>query len=245
MSDLSILLTNATINTVEYAKEQGKEKIGLAIFSKNKNAKEFEVNKYNVCYEGEKGNELGETDVLYIKGERDTIEINSFELKGSKRLHKKGREQMIRQSLLLISVGLYGLRINLDKSCIYVGTSRGNVKIRIMYLNGYHEGDLKNLPLNQMLDKLYDESYIFSDIDIYFNRNANAFNINYRVAFPHSIYVDEFSISINMRRIFLKTIIEYYTKIAKEIIQSNGAKKLSYLLTMYYDSDLEGLIRFI
>lgn len=108
-----------------------------------------------------------------------------------------------------------------------------------MYLNGHREGDLKILPSYLMLDKLYEGAQIFSDIDIYFNKNVNTFDIHYKLALPHSIYDDMFSVSIDMRSYFLKTIIQNSRKIASEILKSDENKKLSYLLTMYYDLDLE------
>jgi len=237
MSEVSILLTNTTINIIEYGEKPGK--IGIAIFSKSKNVKEIKGEGFYTCYEFKKGNSLAEIDFLHIKGKEKVTEINSFELKKSRRITREEIIQLIKQSLFLISATLYGFRMEFENGCIYLSRLRRNMKIKVMHLNGHSEGDLKNLPLHLMLNKLYEEAQIFSDVGIYFNENSNTFDIHYKLALPHSIYDDRFSISMYMRNSFLKTIIQNSRKIASEILKSDGTKRLSYLLTMYYDLDFE------
>jgi len=209
MGKISILLTNATINKVEYNEKPGK--VGVAIFSKSRNVKEIKGEEFYTCHEFKKGNILAEIDFLHIKGKENVTEINSFELKKSRRMSREEIIQLIKQSLFLTSATLYGFRVDFENGCLHLNKSRKdvkNVKIRIMYLNGYREGDLKNLPPHLILDKLYKKAQIFSDIDIYFDKNANAFVIHYRVALPQSIYDDMFSISLDMGSYFLKFIMQ-------------------------------------
>jgi len=238
MSEISILLANAIINKVEYNEKHGK--VGVAIFSKSGNVKEIKGEEFYTCYGfKKKGNTLTEIDFLHIKGKENITEINSFELKKSRRISREEIVQLIKQSLFLMSATLYGFHVDFENGCIYLNKSRENVKIRIMYLNGHRERDLKNLPLHLILGKLYKEAQIFSDIDIYFNKNTNAFDIHYKLALPQSIYDDMFSISLDMRSSFLKFIMQNSRRIANEILVSNRSGRLSYLLAMYYDLDLE------
>lgn len=126
MSKVSILLTNTTINIAEYNEKSGK--IGVAIFSKSKNVKEIEGEELYTCYEFKRGNSLTEIDFLHIKGKENITEINSFELKKSRRITRQEVIQLIKQSLFLISATLYDFRMDLENSCIHLNKSREMLK---------------------------------------------------------------------------------------------------------------------
>jgi len=252
MTESSILLTNVTINydecEIRKRKDEEEEKViykkRLNIYSEEKNIREFELKingYYNYCG-CKKGLDVAELDVVHIKKNLDVLAIYLYEIKQSNKILPRTEIQMMKQSLILAVVATYGIRINLRNSCIYLDTSRGIVKIFVKPVNGSSEGNFKKLPSREMINELENKvTKLFSDIDIYFNKSLNAFDIDFRIHLRSGIHVYRFLIPIDMRNVYLETVRKYGEKIASEIIMSRGKKDLSYLLAVYSYSELEKL----
>jgi len=249
MSESSILLTNVTINydRCEGGKRKDEEegrrvyRKRLNIYSKEKNVKEFEVNEYRNYCGCKKGLDIAELDVVHIEKNGGVLEIYSYEIKRSNKILPKTEVQMMKQSLLLTVIATYGFRINLKNSCIYLDASKGIAKMLVKLVNGNSENYFKKLPSREMIDELEDKADVFSDIDIYFNRSLNAFDIDFRIHFRSGIPVYRFHIPIDMRNVYLETVKEHGEKIAREIVRSRGKKDLPYLLTVYSYLELKKL----
>jgi len=247
MTDYSILLTNATINFDECVvkeKEDEKEKIKYKIrpifHPKEKNVKEFKVEECRNHCGCIKGLDAVELDVLRMEGNTGTLKIYSYEIKRSDNINTKTEIQMMRQSLLLTVVATYGFRINLNNSCIYLDTSRGMVKILVKLVNGSSEGNFKKLPSREMINELENKvTKVFSDIDIYFDKSLNAFDIDFRINLRSGIPVYRYHIPRDMRNVYLEIVGKYGKEIASEIIMSRGKEDLSYLLAVYPYRELE------
>jgi len=244
MKDLSIVVNNAIISGVRVKDKPNKNKLIISL--NDNNVKDIRGN-INICY-GLRGiYPYSEIDILYVIEKERSIKVYSFELKSREGswISRKLIAQLLRQSLFLTFVTLDGFYINLNNGCIFLVDKlrKKPVEIKVMYLNGYSERYVKEMPLQITFKTLYRYSQIFSYIYIY--RNTREFYIDIEIALPHSIYRDNLSIPTNYLNIYREILIKNYKKIVDEIISNlkreNTEKSLSSILIGYEYSYLEAL----
>jgi len=236
-----VMITNASIKHTECKVKEGEKeevRVRLAIYSNEKNVKEFgirESHKYCGCeVHHKRKRDIVEIDILIKKLEEDTIIIESYELKQSEMSSYEIEKQLMRQGLALMIASTFGLHINLSNSCIFLNTMNRKLKIFNYYVLKTTESEIKHLSPMQMRQELKNRKpQLFSHIDIYPNKSSNVFDIVYKIHFGNSISDYHFSIPIDMRSLYLYIIEEYGRQIAREIVRSRGEKDLSQLLAYY------------
>jgi len=230
MSNLIAIINNAVIGETEV---RNKPKTKIAIWTKDKNIREIEGTGSS-CYGLESRLPLAEIDVLHVKEKESGIRVYSFELKSHQiNATKQLKRQLLRQSIFLLLTALEGFCVYSDNVCISLVDKlmRKPLEIRVMYVGGYKESELKEKPLVSLFQSLYRNGRAFSDISI--SRKDNEFHIKYAFALNQYILSGEFAIQADSVNLYKQIIIENYRDILNDILNSNGEADLRGILIRY------------
>jgi len=230
MSNLIAIINNAIIGE---AKAWDKHKTKIAIWIKDKNIREMEgIN--SSCYRLENGFPLAEVDVLYVKEKESGIKVYSFEIKSHKiNMTRQLKRQLLKQSIFLLLTALYGFCVYSDNVCMSLDDKlmKKPLEIRVMYVGGYKESELKEKPLVSLFQSLYKNGKAFSDIHVF--RRSNEFYIKYAFSLNQSIPSGEFIIQVDSINLYRQIIVENYKDILDDILSSNGEVDLQSILIRY------------
>jgi len=230
MSNLIAIINNAIIGE---AKVWDKPKTKIAIWTKDKNIREIE-GIGSSCYGLENGIPLAEVDVLYVKEKENGIKIYSFEIKSHKiNMTRQLKRQLLKQSIFLLLTTLEGFCIYSDNICMSLDDRlmKKPLEIRVMYVGGYKESELKEKPLVSLFQSLYKNGRAFSDIYVF--RRSNEFYIRYAFALNQSIPSGEFTIQADSINLYRQIIVENYKDILDDILNSNREADLQSILIRY------------
>jgi len=231
MGDLSAVINNAIIGRANLRDKPNKTKV--VVWTKDKNIRELD-GVDTPCYRLDSPIPLAEIDVLHLREKKNSIRLYSFELKSNNGYMRNSfRRQLLKQSLLLLLSALDGFYVYSNNICMTL-TNKLREKpfeIKVMYVGGHEEGELKEKPLNILLETLYRDSMIFSDMSIY--KIDDEFYIRYAFVLDQDIINEDFAVLSHYVSFYKNLILNNYKSITADILNSKGKKDLLSILVKY------------
>lgn len=215
-----LYIANNAIIRLGFLKNSKNEKklyIFLKDFEEKKGETSFSCNDYII--EIKNGNFV-ELDLLLMKEENNTIYIDSYEIKSSKKNFKlKNIDQLSKQSLFLLFLVMDGLLIKKEDLCIVDNKNIDNYVVRVKYLNGINENNLKSLNLKEKIDYLDKNSHLFYDIRI--KNKGNHYLVNFYGMFSNGTYYEIMEIEKEKIKNYIDILSRNYKNIIKKFLLNN------------------------
>lgn len=166
---------------------------------------------------------LAELDLLLIREENNTLYIDSYELKASKRnnyFRPKIQNQLLKQGIFLTFLVMDGLLIKQKDLCIMEDINKKTkYNVRIKYLNGINENNLKSLNLINKINYISNNSYLVYDIRI--ENLSSQYLIDFYGAFVNKIYYERIEINKENLKNYINILSEEYRKISNQFLLRN------------------------
>lgn len=218
MGGLTAIINNAIIGEMRI-RDKGKTRI--AVWISDKNIKDIN-GTFSFCYGLERRFPIAEIDLLHIKEKESGIRVYSFELKSSQRRTRRLDRQLLGHSISLLLTALEGFYMCSNNICMSLDDKliKKPLEIRVMYVNGYKEDELKEKSPNLLLQILYRNGREFSNIHIF--RRGDEFFIKYKFLLYQYIISGELAIQVYNVNFYRGIITESYRDVLSDIYNGRG-----------------------
>ncbi|MEM1804698.1 MAG: hypothetical protein QXI77_01720 [Nanopusillaceae archaeon] len=217
-----LYITNNAIIRVGALKNLENEKklyISSKDFEEKSEEKEFLCNNY---IDEIKNGYLAELDYLLIKEENKTVYIDSYEIKASKRnnfFRPRIMNQLFKQALFLSFLVIDGLLIKQKDICIVNSLESDNYIIRVKYLNGIKENDLKNFDFKEKINYMNKNSYLVYNVRI--ENKFDSYLLDFYGVFTDRIYNEKIEIYKRDVKKYIEVLSKDYKRIVKKFLTKN------------------------